>query len=170
VDRSKLPTNVTDHRAQLGLHKLNGKNNAIYIVPLLDPELERSYVRFMSGINVEIGDGTVARLTGQVVVTSRRLLGLATDGTLGTADLSLDPNRIFVFSFDFESAQEVTTRDNWRGKPVVAIFKSKAGVEPAFQVQVFSVQVVVMNDGSISFSSLQQFLTYASATGRAGLS
>jgi hypothetical protein len=39
VDRLKLPSNVNEHKAQIGLHKLNGKNESFYVVPRLSSRL-----------------------------------------------------------------------------------------------------------------------------------
>jgi len=137
---------------------LNGKSKVLMLQPESDPSHEPTFTRYLAGIILKTGDGTIAKELGQVLITDQRVLGMITSGTVGDRTLDMDAGSVFVFTIDREDLGRPQTNTNWRGKPIEVQLRSKAGRAPAVLLQVFSVVVAVKNDGSIIPTRIDSFI------------
>jgi hypothetical protein len=166
LDRSKLPSKSDRLRVRFVSQLVNGKNTLLVIYPNSEPGFEPSYVRYVGGMKLQLGDGTVAQLGGQIVVTGQRLIGMITDGSVGKAVLNQSVGSVYAFALDLDDIRPVEIKANWRGKPVEAVIRSKEGQSPAFLLQVFSVVASLKNDGQVIQTSLPAFLERLTPEGR----
>lgn len=158
LDRSKLPSKSDKLRVRFVSQLVNRKNNLLVIYPNAELGYEPVYVRFVAGMKLQLDDGTVAQMMGQIVVTGQRLIGMITDGSVGKVVLSQSTGSVYAFVFDLDDIRPVETKTNWRGKPVEAIIRSKEGQKPAFLLQVSGEIASLKNDGQAAPASLAAFL------------
>ena len=169
LDRSKLPSKSDKLRVRFVSQLVNGKNTLLVIYPNSEPGFEPSYVRYIGGIILKLGDGTVAQTQGQLVVTGQRLIGMITKGSAGKAVLNESVGSVYAFAIDLDDIRPAEIKTNWRGKPIEAIIQSKEGQSPTFLLQVFSIDFSLKNDGQVIPTSLDAFLDRLTPEGRRNL-
>ncbi len=166
LDLSKLPSKADELRVRFEQQVVNGKNVQLLIYPDAEPGFEPSYVRYATGMSLQLGDGTVAGRLGQLVVTGQRLVGMITGGSVGNAALDASHGAIYVFSIDLDDCYGPVPKTNWRGKPVEAMFRSKEDQRVAFMLHVFSMVATVKNGGEVAYTSLPRLLEHLTPEGR----
>ena len=174
LDRSKLPTQADELRVRFVLQRVNGKNTLLVLYPNSEPGFEPSYVRYVVGMEfrqILLSDRTLigAQGLGQIVVTGQRLIGMITDGSIGKTVLKEAVGSVYVFALDLDDIRPVEIKKNWLGKPVEAIIESKVGQSPPFGIKVFSVDLLLRNDGQVIRASLPAFLELLTPEGQRSL-
>jgi hypothetical protein len=131
------------------------------------------YAVWMKLGHLLLGDSTItlAQGFGQLVVTSQRLLGMITDGSVGKAVLkeSAGTGSVYAFALDLDDCDPVEIKKNWRNKPVEAVIESKDDQNPAFRLGVLSVDLLVKDDGQVIRTSLPPFLEQLTPEGQRNL-
>jgi hypothetical protein len=169
IDWSKLPSKSDKLHARFVSQLVNGKKRMLMIYPDTGTDFEPIYVRYATGMKLQLGDGTIAQIQGQLVVTGQRLIGMITNGSVGKAALNETAGTVYAFALDLDDIRPVEIKKNWRGLPVEAMFRSKEGQSPAFLLQVFSIVAVIKNNGQVIQTSLPDFLERLTPEGRQNL-
>lgn len=166
LDLSTLPTAIEALRVRFDAKVVNGKNKILYLYPNGEPGYEKRCVRFATGLMLTLADGTVAQNQGQLVVTGHRLLGMITSGSVGKMSLDESSGAIYAFAIDRDDLQPYELKKNWRGNTSQVRLQSKSGLEPRFQLNIFSMVASLNNDGTTDIVSFPALLSRLSADGR----
>lgn len=170
LDRSKLPSKSDKLRVLFKSQLVNRKNNLLVIYPNAEPGYEPAYARYVTGMKLQLRDGTIAQMMGQIVITGQRLIGMITDGSAGKATLNEATGSVYTFTVDLEDIRPVETRKNWRGKPVEIMIRSKEGQNPAFLLHIIGGTIATLkNDGNAAPTTLEAFLERLTPEGRRNL-
>lgn len=170
IDRSKLPSKSDKLRVLFKSQLVNRKNNLLVIYPNAEPGFEPAYARYVTAMKLQLSDGTVAQMMGQIVVTGQRLIGMITDGSVGKAKLNEAVGSIYAFAIDLDDIRPVETKKNWRGKPIEATIRSKESQSPAFLLHIIGGTIAMLkNDGNAAPTTLEAFLERLTPEGRRNL-
>jgi hypothetical protein len=166
LDLTALPANAEKQRVRFDTQVVNGKNRLLMMYPASGQGFEPTYVRYMVGMTLRLGDGTTAQQQGQLIVTGQRLLGMFTSGSVGNKQLNGQAGSIFVFTIDLDDIDVITPKTNRRGKPVEATLSSRDDLDPWFVLHIITVAASLKNDGTAKPTSIQAFLPRLSPEGR----
>lgn len=169
LDFSKLPSKSDTLRVRFATQLVNGKNRLLLIYPNSEPGFEPTYVRYATGLKLEMGNGSVAIGGGQLVVTGQRLFGMITDGSVGNAVLKQATGSVYAFALSLDDVLPVETKKNWLGQPVEVVIRSKEGLRPTFLLQVFSIVASLKDDGQVIVTTLPSLLNRLTPEGRQAL-
>jgi hypothetical protein len=99
------------------------------------------------GLHLEMGDGTVAEGSGQLLITGQRLIGMIDTGSAtGSPPLSLEASgNVFCFTFNRLDVYAPDVKKH-RMKPSDFSFRAREELEMSFRFIVFSAMAFVAND------------------------
>lgn len=164
-DHTPLPSNVDELRLRFVSKRVNGKNTLLLLHPDSEQGFESTYVRYVAMMELihsyEVDENVyllTAKGLGQIVVTGRRIIGMITDGSVGSAVLDESVGSVYAFTFDLDDSGPVEVKKNWLGKPITAVLRSKDQQKRPFGLRVISVDLIVKDNGQVVRSSLPAFL------------
>ncbi len=174
LDLAALPWRSDRLRAEFSLGTGNNARPLLLIGPVPGDPAEPGHLRYGADLTLTLADGTVVANLAQLVVTSRRLLGMVFGGRAGKSRLDAGSGEVFAFSIDLAGLPPAEGKTTWLGKLTRVTLRSASGPPPEFVLELNSVIGRLDDAGRLTFgASLGELLAVlsrdaASGTGQPG--
>jgi hypothetical protein len=106
--------------------------------------------RFAVYMTLTREDGVSAGDLGQLVVTSERLIGIMTHGSVGGAPLDQRAGSVYVFTAALGDLAPAVQKTRWTGRTAGLLVRSAPGLQPGFALEITSVAGALADDGTLS--------------------
>jgi hypothetical protein len=149
LDLSALPLPSPEFGAGFYLGTGNNRKPLLLVAPGVGNSVV-PHVRYAAGLVLTLADGTVVEETGQIVVTSDRIIGIVTQGSAGQVRLDGAAGSVYAFTAGADDLQPAEVQTKRRGGLTGLIIRSRDG---RFELHVTSVIGSLDDDGMLTFGA-----------------
>jgi hypothetical protein len=149
LDLSALPLHSPEFGAGFYLGTGNDRKPLLLVAPGAGNSVV-PHVRYAVGLILTLADGTVVKDLGQLVMTSDRIIGIVTRGSVGQARLDGATGSVFAFTATADDLQPAEAQTKRRGGLAGLVIRSRDG---RFELHVTSVIGSLDDDGMLTFGA-----------------
>jgi len=149
LDLSALPLASPEFGAGFYLGTGNNRKPLLLVAPGAGNSVV-PHVRYAAGLVLTLGDGTVVKELGQLVVTSDRIIGIVTHGSAGQVRLDGAAGSVYAFTAGVDDDLQPAEVQAKRGKLTGLVVRSRDG---QFELHVTSVIGSLDDDGTLTFGA-----------------
>jgi hypothetical protein len=149
LDLSALPLHSPEFGAGFYLGTGNNSKPLLLVAPGAGNSVV-PHVRYAAGLVLTLADGTVVKELGQLVVTSDRIIGIVTHGSVGQVKLDGATGSVYAFTAGVDDLQPAEVQAKRRGKLTGLVIRSREG---QFELHVTSVIGSLDDDGTLTFGA-----------------